>query len=85
MMILIPDDISLTQGRYAIAVLAAIAVTMIPAMILFSLQGGMMTAINIAYRATLMALSTLSGRISPDTTPTYVPIVHPGIAADIMP
>ena len=56
-----------------------------PASTRFSLHGGMMTARNIPYRATLSELTRIGGSVLPAETPRNVPTAQPGAAARIIP
>ena len=76
----IPSDMFDTPGRYAAAKLAPKHTIMIPAIRLFFLAGGMITARNIPYRATLNALTSRKGRILPAIVPSAVPSAQQGAA-----
>ena len=52
---------------------------------LFFFAGGIMTARNIPYRATLNAETSRRGSSSPATVPSAVPIDQQGRAASIAP
>ena len=55
-------------------------ITTTAAMILFFLAGGITTARNMPYIATLIALMTGAGRIMPTIVPRKVPSTQPGAA-----
>lgn len=55
-------------------------IMIIPVITLLFLAGGMIMPINIPYRATLNAETSLSGKILPATIPSAVPKDHMGMA-----
>ena len=65
--------------------LAAMEIRTTPRRIRSFFAAGMITARNIAYRATLRALMRRSGRMLPTEQPRKVPVAQPGMAMTIMP
>src|SRR5699024_3144520 len=68
-----PDEIELNPGTNANRKLANIEMITRFINTLLPLVGGIITAINIPYKAILNALVIRSGKAVPDTTPKIVP------------
>lgn len=79
-MILVPPEMFLSNGRYVKARLPAMEASTTIDTARFSFAAGMTTARNMPYSATESALTILKGRIFPTSTPRTVPSAHPGDA-----
>lgn len=80
-----PEEIWFNKGIQENKKLAPMDTRTTPAMIRLALDGGMMTAINIPYRATPRALKIRPGSILPERTPKKVPKAQPGEATAMTP
>ena len=76
-MILKPEDIKLNIGKYFIIHVIAIDISTIISTGRECFEGGMISAINIAYNAIPIAPFKLSGSIPVEKAPSTVPAVHP--------
>ena len=85
MIIFVPEDMVLSIGSTVDSALAIMEMITTIAMVLLSFDGGMMTAMNMPYKATPKALDRLRGRMYPTAAPSIVPMSQAGEPTDMAP